>query len=452
MELWAKTALTDAGWQNHVKVTVSDGVITSLVADHPPTGMDVGILLPAPVNLHSHAFQRAMAGLTEKRGPDGTDSFWTWRRLMYQFLAQLTPDHVEAITAFAQMEMLEAGFAHVGEFHYLHHQPDGRPYTDCAEMASRVAAAANITGIGLTLLPVLYQQAGPDGSPLGNGQKRFGCTNDQFSHLFDASCRAIAHLPPDCRIGVAPHSLRAVTPDGLAAIIDQVPDRPIHIHLAEQQAEVDAIRAAYGTSPGHWLLDNMPVDHRWCLIHGTRLDTEELTGLAKRGAVFGLCPITESSLGDGIFDLPACIAANGTFGIGSDSNIRIALAEELRTLEYGQRLRDHKRVIMTGDQRSAGAGLFTAAVGGGAQALAQGTGHLGAGAPANMLALDDSLADLASRDGDQILDSFVFCGDNRMVRHVWSAGRHVVRDGRHFAHDSITTTYHNVMQQLITAL
>ena len=175
MELWAKTALTDAGWQHHVKVTVSDGVISHVVANHPPTGMKVGILLPAPINLHSHAFQRAMAGLTEKRGPDGTDSFWTWRRLMYQFLAQLTPDDVEAITAFAQMEMLEAGFAHVGEFHYLHHQPDGRPYADCAEMASRVAAAANITGIGLTLLPVLYQQAGPDGSPLGNGQKRFGC-------------------------------------------------------------------------------------------------------------------------------------------------------------------------------------------------------------------------------------------------------------------------------------
>jgi formimidoylglutamate deiminase len=452
MEIWAENTLTADGWRRHMAITVKDGVIAGLHAEQPPRGHRVGTLLQAPANLHSHAFQRALAGLTETRTPSGFDSFWTWRQLMYRFLNQLTPDDVETITAFAQMEMLESGFASVGEFHYLHHRPDGMPYDDLGEMAGRIAAAASTTGIGLTLLPVLYQQGGPDGAPLGDGQRRFGCGIDQFERLFETSRTALKTLPADCGIGVAPHSLRAVTPQGLDAAIKIAGDRPIHMHLAEQQAEIDAVQAAYGTGPGAWLLDHAPVDKSWTLIHCTGLTSDEIAGIAKSGAVVGLCPITEASLGDGIFDLPTLLAHGGKFGVGTDSNIRISLAEELRLLEYGQRLRDRRRVICTAGESSAGASLFGGAAAGGAAALVRGSGGLCVGAPADLLALDETSPDLCGRQGDRHLDSLVFCGDNRMVSDLWAAGRHVVRGGQHFAHDMITTAYHNVMRRLTASL
>ena len=452
MQIWANTALTADGWQSGVRVTVTDGLVSAIQPNALRDGQTVDILLPAPANLHSHAFQRAMAGLTESRGAKSTDSFWTWRQLMYSFLNSLTPDDVEAIAAFAQMEMLEAGFAHVGEFHYLHHQQDGRAYDNLAEMAERIAAAASQTGIGLTLLPSLYQQGGCNGAPLDVGQRRFGCDLDSFARLFDASIRAIEHLPEDCKTGVAPHSLRAVTPDGLAAVTALGKGRPIHLHLAEQKAEIESFTAVFGVGPGRWLLDHAPVDNRWCLIHCTQLPAIELAEYARRGAVAGLCPITEASLGDGIFGMPPFLQAEGSFGIGTDSNIRISLAEELRLLEYSQRLRDQQRVIVTAGKPSAGAGLFAGALDGGSKALCHGTGRIETGAPADLLALDATHPDLAGRSGDLILDSFVFCGDNRMVSHLWAGGRPIVHDGRHFAHDIITANYHTVMTRLVSTL
>ncbi|MFV2002786.1 MAG: amidohydrolase family protein, partial [Paracoccaceae bacterium] len=269
-----------------------------------------GLLLPAPVNLHSHAFQRAMAGLTERRGKDASDSFWTWRRMMFRFLEQLTPDDIEAVTGFVQMEMLEAGFGASVEFHYLHHQADGTPYADIAEISTRGVAAAQCSGIGLTLLPVLYQQGGCDGRALGRGQARFGNDIDRFARLHAGAATALAGLPADCRVGVAPHSLRAVTPDGLKAAAALSPG-PIHMHLAEQQAEVDEVKAAYGQRPTEWLLDNAEVNARWCLIHCTQMQAHETRALAATQAVAGLCPITESSLGDGIFDGKRFLDAGG---------------------------------------------------------------------------------------------------------------------------------------------
>ncbi|SOC16069.1 formimidoylglutamate deiminase [Thalassospira xiamenensis] len=451
--IWANQALTTSGWENNVLIEIDqNGRIIRVQADSPATGNRVGTLLPAISNLHSHAFQRSMAGLTEKRGPDPRDTFWTWRQLMFRFLDQLTPDHVQDIAAFVQMEMLEAGYANNTEFHYLHHQPGGVPYDNIAEMAQRIAAAANITGIGLTLLPVHYQFGGCDKRPLGAGQIRFGNDPERFAKLYEESEKALKSLPSDTRMGVAPHSLRAVGREDLIATTRLSKDGPVHMHLAEQVAEVEEVEASWGKRPVEWLLENADVDENWCLIHCTQMQEHETLGLARTGAVAGLCPITESSLGDGIFDGVRYLNAGGTIGVGSDSNIRIALSEELRTLEYSQRLRDKSRAALATPEKSTARRLFDAVAKGGAQAAGRDVGRIEVGALADLMALDGTAVDLIGRTGDTILDTYVFAGDDRMVRDVWSAGRHVVTEGRHIAHDTITGRYRKVMEQLKEAV
>ncbi len=453
--LFAKRALTPAGWQDDVRVVIgADGRIASVTPGGPP-GVDdrrLGILLPAPANLHSHAFQRAMAGLTEARGPDGSDSFWTWRRLMFRFLERLAPEDVEAIAAFVQMEMLEAGYAAVGEFHYLHHRPDGRPYARIAEMSERICAAAAETGIGLTLLPVLYQQGGADGRPLGPGQVRFGTDPDGFARLHGEAARAVAALPGDAGIGVAPHSLRAVDREGLAAAAALAGRGPVHMHLAEQVAEVAEVEACLGARPVTWALDHLDLGPRWCLIHCTQMEPTETERLAASGAVAGLCPITEANLGDGIFDGARFLGAGGRVGIGSDSNIRVALWEELRTLEYGQRLRDRARAVLATSGLSTGRRLFEAAARGGAQALDRETGAIEAGRWADLVALDPDGPDLAGRSGDAILDALVFAAAEGALRDVWSAGRHLVAEGRHLRRAAIGARYRAAMERIGAAI
>lgn len=449
--IWARQALVGNGWETSVRVDIgTDGRIAAVTAgDAPPPGAHrVETLLPAPANLHSHAFQRAMAGMTEARGADPRDTFWTWRRLMYRFLDQLTPDDVEAIAAFVQMEMLEAGYATNVEFHYLHHAPGGRRYDDLAEMSGRIAAAAAQTGIGLTLLPVLYSYGGLDRRALVTGQDRFGNDPARYATLHDAASRHMRALGPDSGMGVAPHSLRAVDGRGLDAAISLAGDGPIHMHLAEQKAEVDEVLAALGRRPVEWLLDNAPVDGRWCLIHATQMLPEETEALARTGAVAGLCPITESNLGDGIFDGLRWRAADGRFGIGSDSNIRIALSEELRTLDYSQRLRDHSRAALAEPDRSTGRVLFQGAVEGGAQAAGRKSGAIAAGLWADLLALDDLGPDGLGRSGDMILDSWIFARDDRAVHDVWSAGRHMVQGGAHVRRAGIVSAYAQVARRL----
>ncbi|MAZ35536.1 MAG: formimidoylglutamate deiminase [Thalassospira sp.] len=451
--IWANQALTTSGWENNVLIEIDEsGRITRVQADSPAAGNRVGTLLPAISNLHSHAFQRSMAGLTERRGPDPRDTFWTWRQLMFRFLDQLTPDHVQDIAAFVQMEMLEAGYANNTEFHYLHHQPGGVPYDNIAEMAERIAAAANITGIGLTLLPVHYQFGGCDKRPLGAGQIRFGNDPERFAKLYEESEKALKSLPSDTRMGVAPHSLRAVGREDLIATTRLSKDGPVHMHLAEQVAEVEEVEASWGKRPVEWLLENADVDENWCLIHCTQMQEHETLGLARTGAVAGLCPITESSLGDGIFDGVRYLNAGGAIGVGSDSNIRIALSEELRTLEYSQRLRDKSRAALATPEKSTARRLFDAVAKGGAQAAGRDAGRIEVGALADLMALDGTAVDLIGRTGDTILDTYVFAGDDRMVRDVWSAGRHVVTEGRHIAHDTITGRYRKVMEQLKEAV
>ncbi|MEJ8475975.1 formimidoylglutamate deiminase [Roseibium algae] len=452
--VFAKEALTPEGWQQDVLVTIgTDGFIQDVKVGSVPAGKlsttkTVSTLLPAPVNLHSHAFQRAMAGMSERRGPQNRDTFWTWRQIMFRFLDALTPDDVETIAAFVQMEMLEAGYAAVGEFHYVHHQPSGEPYANLGELSERIAAASATTGIGLTLLPVLYTQGGCDGRPLSAGQIRFGNDPERFFKLHEMARKTVDLLADDCITGVAPHSLRAVTREGLAACIGLASDKPIHMHLAEQVEEVTEIEAAYGQRPVDWLLNQQAINERWCLIHCTQMTHSETLALAETGAVAGLCPITESSLGDGIFDGLNYLNAGGRFGLGSDSNIRISLSEELRTFEYSQRLRDKCRASVATPEKSTGRVLFENAVLGGAQAGGRKSGAIAPGYRADLMALDGNALDLDGCSGDETLDTWIFAGDDRMVADVWSAGRYLVEGGRHRNADAIRNRYRSTMQAL----
>ena len=452
----ADAALLPDGWHEDVVVQIGDngrinrvnsGVNAPSPSSHP-LNTHVSHLLPAPVNVHSHAFQRAMAGLTEHRSSNTTDSFWTWRELMFRFLDKLTPDHVEAISAFAQMEMLQAGYATNVEFHYLHHSPDGSAYQNLSEMANRIMAGAQKTGIGLTLLPVHYQYGGCDFRALTRGQCRFYNDLDQFADLCDAIRQGLTALPDDTGFGVAPHSLRAVAPDSLAHSLRLADGDPYHMHLAEQTGEVDEILHYLGARPVEWVLDNMAIDARCCFIHLTQMQPDETAALAKTGAIAGLCPITEANLGDGIFDGVNWLNRGGRIAIGSDSNIRISLSEELRALEYSQRLRDRSRAALATADKSTGRRIFDEITTGGAMAAGRKTGRIEAGYFADVMALDGRAIDLVGRSGDAVLDSFVVAADDRLVRDVWAAGRHMVTAGKHRHNLSITKAYRATIQSL----
>lgn len=447
--LWADHALLSDGWAKNVRVIIApDGRIAEVEPNAPAGGERVELLLPAMVNLHSHAFQRAMAGLSEARGPHPRDTFWTWRQIMFRFLDHLTPEDVEVITALVQMEMLEAGYATNVEFHYLHHQPGGAAYANIAEMSERIAAAASRSGIGLTLLPVHYQYGGCDKRPLGSGQVRFGTNPDEFIRLLDAAETTLRHLPPDVGIGVAPHSLRAVSPEALMICKDLRPGRPLHMHLAEQIPEIEEVQAAYGLRPVEWLLDQHEPDRNWTLIHLTHMTDDETRRLAATGAVAGLCPLTESSLGDGIFNGTGWRDAGGRFGFGSDSNIRISLIEELRTLEYSQRLRDTARAILAEPERSTGRVIYDAGLEAGATAAGRETGAIRPGLWADLCAVSLNNPVMPGRQGDEMLDSLIFAGGDGLIRDVWSAGRHLVRDGKHIDRERIIGDYVSHISQL----
>lgn len=454
MKIQADHALTPSGWTRDCTVEIGPDGRISRIGNDPDRApaAHVGVLLPAPANLHSHAFQRALAGLTERRGEGARDSFWTWRELMYRFLEHLTPDDMEAIAALVQMEMLEAGYASVGEFHYVHNAPGGGTYDNPAETSLRIMSAAIETGIGLTHLPVLYERGGVDGRALEGGQLRFRNSLDSFDALIGICGEMLSNLPADARLGVAPHSLRAVSVEDLAAVCGLLDEGPVHIHIAEQTAEVEAVEAAYGARPVAWLLDNMPVDERWCLIHATHMNDGETHAMAERGTVAGLCPITESNLGDGIFNGRAFLEAGGAFGVGSDSNIRIGLSEELRTLEYSQRLSERARAVLAEGGKSVGRTLLEDVAKGGAQALARDSGEIAEGKLADLVALDAANLALDGLSGDALVDAFVFAADDSLVTDVWSAGRHMVQGGRHIRREAIEGRARGVLKRLRESL
>lgn len=447
--LWFESARLPDGWAADVRVCVADGLIASVEAGAQAQAGDErhACGLPGLANLHSHAFQRAMAGLTETRGPSA-DDFWTWREWMYRFLDRLTPEDVRAIAAQAYVEMLQSGFTRVGEFHYLHHQPDGAPYADVAEMAAAVAGAAAETGIALTLLPVFYAHSGFGGAAPAPGQRRFICDVERFAKVSQACARLAAGLP-DGRTGVAPHSLRAVTPEELLTVAELVAG-PVHIHAAEQVKEVEDCLAWSGRRPVEWLLENAGIGPRWCLIHATHLTATECEALGRSGAVAGLCPITEANLGDGVFPAQAYLAAGGAFGIGTDSNVHIDAAQELRALEYAQRLTLRSRnALAVGEGASTGAGLYARALAGGARAVADPAAAIEAGRPADLVTLDADHVSLAGRRGDALLDAWIFAAGASAVDCVWRRGRKVVEAGRHMAAGRIAEAYRRTLRRLI---
>jgi formiminoglutamate deiminase len=445
--LHLRRALLPAGWASDVRLTIRDGVIAGVAAGKPAMAGDerhaVGV--PGMANLHSHAFQRAMAGLTERRGPT-TDTFWTWRETMYRFALRTGPQETEAVAALLYAEMLESGFTRVGEFHYLHHAPDGQPYDNIAELAERIVAAAAGTGIGLTLLPVFYAHGNFGGAAPTDGQRRFLNDPARFARLLEASRAAAARLP-GANVGVAPHSLRAVTEAELAEVVGLANGAPVHMHIAEQVREVEDSLAFSGQRPVAWLLARFPVAD-WSLIHATHMTPTETEGLARGGAVAGLCPVTEANLGDGIFPARAFVEAGGAFGVGSDSNVRIGVAAELAQLEYAQRLAQRERNVLAEAGGSNGRALVDAAVAGGARAL--GVGHgLQVGAPADVVTLAAEHPLYAHLADDALLDAWVFSAGNALVDSVWGRGVRRVTAGRHHDRPALETRFRDALARLV---
>ena len=451
---FTERAFLPQGWADHVLIEIGgDGIIHRVTPDSAPGESEraSGPVLPAIPNLHSHAFQRAMAGRAE-HAAGSEDSFWTWRQVMYGFVGKLDPDSLEAIAAQLYVEMLKAGYGSVAEFHYLHHDTDGRPYADPAEMSWRILAAARTAGIALTHLPVLYAAGGFGGVPAGAGQRRFLNGAESFLQIVDRVAQA-AKDAADLRVGIAPHSLRAVPPallDQVVAELDVVlPGAPIHIHIAEQLKEVEDCLAWSGARPVQWLLDHMTVNGRWCLVHATHMTEAETERLAKSGAVAGLCPTTEANLGDGFFPACAYLAAGGKFGIGSDSHISVSPIEELRWLEYGQRLQHRKRNMLHADKDgSVGAHLWRKAAEGGAEALGFTAGRVAAGCRADFIVLDPECPTLAGLTGNALIDGLVFAGNVNPVRDVMVGARWVVRDGHHAREDEIAARYRAALKRI----
>ncbi|PWN55262.1 formimidoylglutamate deiminase [Abyssibacter profundi] len=452
--LHAEHALVEGVWRSRVRVGIdAAGRIASVDCDSPAQPDDQRltqrVLLPAAANLHSHAFQRAMAGRTEQRHAQ-RDSFWSWRSQMYRFVERMTPEDLQAIAAYAYMEMLETGFAAVAEFHYLHHGPEGRPYDDPGCMSAAIIAAASEAGIGLTHLPVLYQRGGLADEPVTGGQRRFRSSLDGYAALIGQLQSRWREAPADAVLGVAPHSLRAVDANGLTLAAGLLPGAPVHLHIAEQTAEVEAVQAATGQRPVAYLLDRAEVDAGWCLVHATHLDDAELAGLARSGATVGLAPITEANLGDGLFRAAEAANRGQRWGVGSDSNVRIDLPGELRTLEYGQRLIERRRCVLADARRSTGRWLFDQACAGGAAALGRDCGRLAVGQWADLVTLDTGSIDLCATKGDGWLDAWLFGAARPVVAEVWSAGRPAVVAGRHRRRDALTAAYRQTLQRLTT--
>lgn len=452
--LWFQSALLPGGWAHGVRLTCRDGLIRSVQPEVEPGEGDERHAIGAPglPNLHSHAFQRAIAGLTERRGP-AEDSFWTWREIMYRFVERIDPDQLEAITALAFAEMLEAGFTRVGEFHYLHQDKSGLPFADPGELAGRVAAAAAQTGIALTLLPVFYAHGGFGAAEPSARQRRFVTDLERFARIMESSRKSAASLGSGI-VGVAPHSLRAVTPQELPDVVALAAGGPIHIHVAEQMREVEECIAWCGQRPIERLFEATAIDARWCLVHATHATAEELERIAAAGAVVGLCPLTEASLGDGVFPAVEYRGRGGLFGIGSDSNVLLDAGAELRVLEYSQRLTRRTRNVLAGESgHSTGRSLFDAVLEGGARAVGgSGTGMrvgLVPEAPLDLVSLNADHPALIERREDEILDSWIFAAGRDVIDCVWRAGEKVVSAGRHRERESIVARYRRAVKALL---
>ncbi len=433
-----KTAFVGGAWANNVRMHVgADGLIAALSVDSAAEEGDVsfsGFAIPAMANAHSHAFQRAFAGLAERRQAGNADSFWSWRKEMYGFLANLTPEDVSAISAQLYVEMLKAGYTSVAEFHYLHNDKDGSAYADKTIMSKAIIDGAERAGIGLNLVPILYQRAGFSGGDLSDGQKRFYLSTQDYVDL---------HSSLNCEKSIGFHSLRAVSLSEVLAVSSAVSDVGVHVHIAEQQAEVDDCLKHTGARPIEYLYDNLPVNDRWCLVHATHVNEAEVAMVAKSKAVVALCPSTEANLGDGIFPIQSFLAAKGRFAIGSDRHVTINPMEELRQLEYVERLSTQKRIVL-----DSGANLWQGAVSGGAQVMGQANG-LCVGAKADVLVLDERHPSMAGRSGDEVFDALVFTSHGNPIKHVLASGNWVIKYGQQKHQETILSNYNKTIISLM---
>ena len=450
-KIWAARALLADGWAESVAIDIAtNGDIEAIAVDTPwPAGEErVEVLIPAIPNVHSHAHQRAMAGLGERAG-DSADSFWTWRKVMYHYLERIQPEHLQHIAAQLYLEMLKSGYGSVGEFQYLHHDQHGKPYVDRAEMSLQCLEAARHVGIGFTALPVLYRYGGFGSAAPLDGQKRFLNDADGFIDIVKSLQQAGAG-DANAAVGIAPHSLRAIDRELLGEVIGALDGlAAIHLHIAEQTKEVDDCLAWCGQRPVEWLYDNFSVDRDWCLIHATHMSAMETSTMAQSGCIAGLCPTTEANLGDGFFNAAEYLAQQGRWAIGSDSHISIDPVEELRWLEYGMRLQTRRRnVLVTADTANTGRNLLNGALAGGALACGRRIGSIASGYRADLLALDSDHPRLYGRRSDDLLDSWIFSGNENLVRDVYIGGRKLIDNGHHADEDEIARNYRDTLDQL----
>ena len=452
MKLFVKKILLADGWANDKTLTIEQGIITDITSGYVAGAERAkGVVIPGMVNCHSHAFQRAFAGFSEQ-GSEGNDSFWTWRNIMYKFLGQLNAKDVQVIASQLYIEMLKTGYTRVAEFHYLHHEIDGKNHENLAAMAKAIFDAAKDSGIGLTLLPVLYRFSGFGPEVATDGQKRFINSVEQFNDLV-SECFNLAKKQDNCNVGIAPHSLRAVDKSSLLAAVEHVrmldAQAPIHIHIAEQQKEVEDCLTHYGQRPVQWLLNNAELDKNWCLIHATHIDEQERQGIIASKAIAGICPTTEANLGDGIFPTDEFLLENGTFAIGSDSHISVNPIEELRWLEYAQRLSKQKRALLANnEQKSVGLNLWQKAAAGGAQSTNSNTGALAINKQADLLVLDDSQLRLFAHDDKHLLDSIIFASQRNPILDVMVNGQWVIRETEHVLGQESAERFAKVLAKL----
>ena len=448
--IFAKKALLPNGWSNNVIIEIDQSGLISDVTENNNHKVDAylneEIILPAMNNLHSHSFQRAMAGLTEARSPQGNDNFWSWRNLMYQFLDVLTPEEIYSITLFSQMEMLQSGYVGVGEFHYLHNQIGGTKYDNIAELSEKVLEASEESGISICLLPVVYERGGCDNRELEGGQLRFHNNIDTFEELYN-QIKVFLSKNENFSLGAAAHSLRAVKNETLNKIID-LTNGPIHIHAAEQVKEVEEIKSFYKMPPVEFLIENFDINKRWCLIHCTQMSELETELLSKSGAVAGLCPVTEANLGDGIFNGFRYNEQKGLYGIGTDSNINISLTEELKTFEYSQRLLNKKRAVISNQKKSTGRKLFDDCLEGGARALQINNGKIQKGFNADLISLPNTNNELDGLEDDKILDYWIFASRENYVQKLWNKGKCLVENGKHLNFNNIQSNYRKTIKNL----
>jgi formimidoylglutamate deiminase len=452
MNLYLEKVLLADGWADEQTLTINKGVITKITSGYIEGAEKVsGTVIPGMVNCHSHAFQRAFAGFSEQ-GSEGQDSFWTWRKIMYKFLGQLTVEHAQVIASQLYIEMLKMGYTRVAEFHYLHHDINGETYSPLSTMAEAIFKAGQTSGIGLTLLPVLYQFSGFGSLPPNEGQKRFINSTEQFNQLV-SDCFVLSKSYENTNVGIAPHSLRAVNKKSLLKAVEHVRSldnkAPVHIHIAEQQKEVDDSLVHSGQRPVQWLLNNAVLDEQWCLIHATHINEQERQGIIATKAIAGICPTTEANLGDGIFPTTEFLAEDGTFAIGSDSHISVNPIEELRWLEYAQRLIKQQRAILaTSEQASVGRNLWQQAAKGGAQSTNANVGELAIGKQADLLVLDDQQTRLFANTKQHILDSVIFASQQNPVRDVMVNGSWVVKEGKHNQESEISACFVDIIKEL----